>query len=88
MRIKKDFLLRPVADTYVVVPVGKAIVDFDGMITLNKTGAMLWQLLEQGTTLEALADVLTAEYDISKETAMRDVLEFVATLDKVQCIER
>ena len=43
MKIKSDFLLKKVADSYVVVPVGKATVSFNGMITLNETGAFLWE---------------------------------------------
>lgn len=48
MKIKSDYLLRKVADSYVVVPVGKATVDFNGMINLNETGAFLWQQLQKG----------------------------------------
>ncbi len=36
MKIKEDFLLRKVADCYVVVPVGNATVDFNGMMNLNE----------------------------------------------------
>ena len=42
MKVKEDFLLREVAGCYVVVPVGKATVDFNGMLNLNDTGAFLW----------------------------------------------
>lgn len=48
MKIKPDFLLRKVAENYVVVPVGTAMVDFNGMINLNETGAFLWEKLEHG----------------------------------------
>ena len=43
MKIKEDYLLRKVAECYVVVPVGKATVDFNGMMNLNETGAFLWE---------------------------------------------
>ena len=36
MKIKKDFILRKVADSYVVVPVGKLTLDFNGIINLNE----------------------------------------------------
>ena len=35
MTIKGSFILREVAGSHVVVPVGASVVDFNGMITLN-----------------------------------------------------
>ena len=35
MRIKKDFVLRKVADVYVVVPVNSLTLDFNGIISRN-----------------------------------------------------
>ena len=87
MRIKKDFILRQVADTHVVLPIGSATVNFNGMITLNESGVMLWRKLEEGATREKLAELLTAEYSVSLEEALEDVDEFVATLDRAGSIE-
>lgn len=39
MKVKQGFMLREIANNYVVVPVGKAAIDFNGIITLNQTGA-------------------------------------------------
>ena len=41
MKIKDGFVLRQVADTWVVMPLGQQSLDFDGMLTLNDTGALL-----------------------------------------------
>ena len=38
MKGNKDFLLREVADSLVLVPVGEAARRFPGMIRLNETG--------------------------------------------------
>ena len=40
MKIKEDFILRKVADSYVVVPVNNMSLDFNGIINLNETGAV------------------------------------------------
>ena len=39
MKTKKGFMLRKVADKNVVVPIGHASVDFNGIINLNDIGA-------------------------------------------------
>ena len=88
MKIKQDFVLRQVAGTYVVLPIGRATVDFNGMVTLNETGAFLWRLLEQGTVRDALADALCAEYSVDRETALQDVDDFIAMLEPAGCIEK
>ena len=81
MKRNADFLLREVAGKQVVVPVGKAVAGFPGMITLNGSGAYLWQLLETEQTADTLADALAGKYGIDRETAYTDVLKF---LDKIR----
>ena len=78
MKIKDGYLLREVAGTFVVVPVGK--VDFDGMIRLNETGRFLWKHLETPTTESELADALLTEYNVDRSVAERDVAAFLAKL--------
>lgn len=87
MRLKEDFALSQVADTWVVLPLGQASVDFNGMLTLNNSGAMLWRVLEQGGDRNALVDALTAEYAVDRDQALADVNEFLGVLLRAGCIE-
>lgn len=87
MKIKKDLVLRQVAGTWVVLPTNSDVLDFDGMLTLNETGLMLWRLLENGSSPEDMALALTQEYEVDREQALADVGEFVETLKKAGCIE-
>ena len=80
MKRNPDFLMREVADTVVVVPVGAATTEFHGMITLNETGAFLWEKLQVETSEEALISALLAEYDVDEATARRSVAAFVGKL--------
>ncbi|MBE6991228.1 MAG: PqqD family protein [Ruminococcaceae bacterium] len=87
MKLKEEFVLRQVADVWVVLPVGKTSVDFNGMLTLNESGALLWNTLEQGGDREKLADALLAEYEVARDTALADVDEFIAKLKEIGCLE-
>lgn len=87
MKLNPNFVLRQVAGTWVALPVGQTSVSFNGMLSLNDSGAILWKSLEQGGDREALADTLTAEYDVERATALADVDEFLATLAKAGCLE-
>ncbi len=88
MKLLKDgFVLRQVADTWVVMPLGQMSLDFNGMLTLNETGALLWKALEQGGDADALVNALTAEYDVSAEIAREDVNAFLTRLKDAGCME-
>ena len=87
MKIKKDLMLRQVADVWTVLPLGKDIINFDGMLTLNETGAMLWQKLEQGAEKSDLVAALLDEYDVTADMAQADVEEFLQKLKNAGCIE-
>lgn len=87
MIIKKSYLLREVAGTHVVLPMGSALVDFNGVITLNESGVMLWKLLEQGTDVEALVEAMTSEYNVSEEEALNDIHAFINDIRKAGCLE-
>ncbi len=87
MKIKEGFVLRKVAAHHVILPIGKASVNFDGMVSVNETGVLLWNVLEKGGDRDAMVDALLAEYDVDRETATLDVDEFIDTLTKSGCIE-
>ena len=87
MKIRKDYIMRKVADSYVVLPMDEATLRFDGMITLNESGALLWQRLEQGANLHDLVEVLTSEFDVSEQEATEDVAAFLNLLRPTGCLE-
>lgn len=73
MRIKKDFTIQKVGDSYIAVAVGETSKTFHGMIRLNETGAFLWKKLsEADLSLDELVDAMLAEYEVDRETVMRD----------------
>ena len=80
MRLKDGFMLKKILDDYIVVPTGDNIVDFAVAVSLNETGAFLWQQLESEKSVEELADALAGEYDITSEEVIDDVVEFAELL--------
>ncbi len=87
MKIKEGFRLRTVGDSNVVVPTGKARIGFNGMITLNATGAFVWNSIEQGMDAEATAKLLSAEYGVDINTAREDVAYFYGRLTEAGLVE-
>ena len=56
-------------------------MDFNGMITVNETGAFLWEKLSEEITEEALLAAMLDEYEVDEETAKADIAEFIKLLD-------
>ena len=87
MKIKKGFMLREVAKNYVVVAVGEASKEFNGIINLNETGAFLWKQLIDDNTVDGVVAALLNEYDVSEETAKKDVELFINKLKEAKILE-
>jgi len=69
IKLKDGFVLRQIADTWVVMAIGETMMDFNGMITLNETGMFLWKAVGEGEELSALVSSLMMEYNVAKEQA-------------------
>ena len=86
MRVKEGFILRAMGDNHLVVPVGALTVDFRCIITLNDTGAFLWQQLQQERSEEELVRLMLDEYDVTAERAAEDVAAFIEQLRKADLL--
>lgn len=87
MKVKSDYVLREVADQYIVVPTGASSVDFNGIITLNKSGSRLFKQLENDTTKDELISFLLDTYDVSNQKAKEDVDVFIDKLERNNILE-
>ena len=78
MKIKDGFMLREIAGSWMVVPIGERVVEFNGLMVLSKSGAVLWNKLVKGDDIEGLTMTLSEEYDIDQTNARTDVESFVS----------
>ena len=80
MKIKKGFIARNVGANRMVVATGAQSKTFGGVLSLNESGGLLWDVLACGADREELIAKLLDTYDIDRSTAEADVDTFVATL--------
>lgn len=80
MKIKTGFMLRDVANQTMVVAVGEASKEFNGIIRLNSTGKFLWENMQEDVSKEQLVAAMTSEYDIDSATAEKDIDAFIDVL--------
>ena len=79
MQIKDGYVMKKLGLGYVVVTVGQASEDFNGVIRLNETGAFLWQsILDGADTREKLIKAMQARFeDLDEQTCAHDLDEYL-----------
>lgn len=87
MKIREGFILREIAGTHVVVPLGQNVVELSIMMTLNDSGAFLWRQLAEGKDKTAVIESLVNEYGISYDLALTDVEDFLRELADRKLLE-
>lgn len=87
MKIKNGFIARNVGPGRVVVATGAASKTFGGVLNLNESGSLLWDVLAAGADREALVSKILDTYDVDRETAESDVDAFVSTLDEAGILD-
>ena len=80
MRIDKEFVLREIADEYIIIPIGKTVLEFNGLVTVNEVGVSIWKMLQEKETFDDIVQGILNEYDVEEEVAREDVQEFLDTL--------
>ena len=86
MIIKKDLIKREIAGDTILVPVGKTVLDSNGLFVLNELGAFIWEILPKAETEEEICTAILTEYEVTQEEAARDVAEFLEKLSKLNII--
>jgi hypothetical protein len=87
MKLNGEFVVRQVVDETVVVPVGQTALQFNGMIMLNDVNRVIWESLQQETDLEQIVTAVTDAFEVSREEARTDIVEFLDKLRKIQLLE-
>lgn len=80
MRVDKEFVLREIGGDYIIIPTGKTVPGFNGLITVNEVGASLWEMLQNEVTFDELVQGILDEYDVAESVAREDIQEFLNIL--------
>lgn len=86
MKIKSGFLLREIAGTPVIIPVGERVIEFKGMLMPNDTGSFIWKKLMSDITYDELLSAILDEYDVDEPTARLDLDGFLAEARSIGAI--
>ena len=76
----REFVTRRIADETIIVPVVNGVGDLDAIFTLNDVGSHIWTMAENPTTVDAIVDSVVRAFDVPRDRAERDAVEFLDRL--------
>ena len=77
MRTNKNFILRGIADEYMLVPINEAAQEFNGILHFTETASFIWKMVDQCETITDIVKKVIEEYEVDEETAKKDVFGFL-----------
>lgn len=80
MRITPGFVVRQIAGETIAVPSGPSAQSLSGLLALNDSGEFLFNLLQTEQSQESLVQALLDTYEVDRDTACADVVEFLGIL--------
>lgn len=87
MKRKADFIMQNVGGDNLLIPIGAQVMDLNGIIILNDTAALVWELLAQDRTADELASAVVEQFDVDAATAQADVQTFLTETARLGLLE-
>lgn len=84
MKLTEGYLVKEIAGSYALIPVGQNVVDYRNILSTNTTGNFILDKLSENIGYEELLSAVCSEYaddDKDKEQVKQDLDEF---LDKLR----
>ena len=87
MKLNGNFVLRDIAGESMLIPVGESSGKVNGIITLNESGVVIWNALNEKCDKDYAVLKLTEEFDVDDDTAKVDIDAFIAKISELGLIE-
>lgn len=87
MKIKKELIMRSIAGDTILVPVGKTVLENNGLFVMNEVSADIWKMICDGKETEEIIAGISQIYDADPAVIRKDTLEFLNKLVKLGIIE-
>ena len=87
MTRKGDFVLRQLADEYVLIPYGATTEKMNQVLTLSETAAFIYEQTGHAASAEEIAERLGKAYDVPAEEVQEDVSAVLKTFRNCGILE-
>ncbi len=85
---KDDIVSREIAGEAILVPIRGKLVDMQKIFSLEDVAEYIWQNLDGKNRLSDISSRVLQAFDVEKERAETDLLEFIDELLNAELIEK
>ena len=85
-RRNPDVVYRVIAGEAILIPISRETQGAGRMLTLNETGAFIWNRLDGNRRLDEILEEIRDEFEVEEATARRDLLELIGALEETGAI--
>lgn len=86
MKVNENVIHRNVAGEDMLVPVGEAAGELNGLYVLTPTGGEIWDMLAEGKSVDEIVTVMSEDYGEDPDVIREDVLGVIEKLKKFNLI--
>lgn len=86
-RKRGEIVARDIAGETILVPVRGNLADMQSIFSLNPVGAFLWEQIDGQQDLEVVLAKVLEDFEVEREDAASDLLEFITRLLEAGLIE-
>lgn len=87
MKLASELVMREIAGETILIPVGELTKKYNGLLTMNDTGAFILGKLREECTFEMLLSGLLEEFDVLPDRAEADLKALLDRLAQMQLLE-
>ncbi len=84
--LSSDFVIRDIVDECIVVPTKSEENTGNGFFALNSTGKIIINGIKDGKETDAIISEICDKYEIDRDSAQADVIEFIGEFKKLGII--
>jgi hypothetical protein len=86
-KVSGRMVLRRIGEDRLLVPITGDLARANAVFPLNETGAVIWECISAGKTLEDASREVSRRFMVDDEAAMGDCVDFVKRLEEKGLIE-
>ena len=87
-RLRGNLVTRRIVGETIIVPISGDLANLQKVFSLNETGAFVWGRLDGRTSLDAICDALSHEFEVEESDAWEDVKALVEDLAEADLVEK
>ena len=89
MKLKDKLTLRQVAGQYVIIPIGKRVLEVQNTVFISSSAAYLWDYMKDDFTEDDLVERILNHYTgVTEKEAREDIVAFLDTLRENHILEQ